>query len=438
MSHEGDGPTSSLEEATHGDQRLPRRLAIVFGLVALTAFGSWFYGFGVLVAPMEAAGLPEQVVATTYGLGLFGAGLAAMLVGRWSDRVGASRPFLFGAGLTIVATLAVVAASSPWVFAVAAVATGTLIGGLGYYSLVHATITRLAPADRTRSITVNTLWGAFASPVFLPLMGWMSSTWSWQVAMLVANASVVVTFVAAGLVIPDDMPVADMPVDDAAGASQGGADGESASPSGESPSSTATGSPGRGWAWRGLITGRAGPVPLLAVVAMLGGATTSVVVLYQVPMMVQAGLALGVASTLAGARGLAQLIGRLPLPAVIGRFGSGTTFAWSLVLLAVATVLLPATGQVVAAVAFVVIGGVAIGSMTTVESIFASDVVPTAGIGTTLGVVSLARGVGGAAGPSIAGQVTAILDTRTPVLLASGVIALGTAALVVRVTRRHA
>src|SRR5680860_1551867 len=80
-------------------------------------------------------------------------------------------PFLIGAAVVLAATLGVVTAPGDMTFMVAAVVTGTTIGALGHYSLVHATISRLAPSDRTRSITVNTLWGAFASPVFLPVMG---------------------------------------------------------------------------------------------------------------------------------------------------------------------------------------------------------------------------------------------------------------------------
>lgn len=409
-----DSHTTPTEDPQGPIDRLPRALTVVFGLVALTAFGSWFYGFGVLVALMEVDGLPEQVVATVYGISLFGAGLMAMVLGRRADRTGVANLFPVGAAIVALGTLVIVSAPNVAVFAVAAVVTGTVIGGLGYYSLLHAIIARVAPGDRTRAITVNTLWGALASPVFLPLMGWMSSRWSWQTAMLVANATVVVSLVVVGLVLRGREP----------------------STSVVAPSSDASGDTRSGW-WPGSKGDRGRAVPQLALMAAMGGASTGVLILYQVPAMTEAGIALAMASTLAGARGLAQLLGRLPLPAVINRVGSGRTLTGSLLLLAVATLLLPMSGVLAVAVAFVVIGGVAVGAMTTVENIFVTDVVPPATIGASLGVVALARGIGGAVGPSVAGQVTAIMGSRTPVLIAVAAIALATAALATHIRRRH-
>lgn len=444
-------------------ERLPRRLEVVFGLTVVTAFGCWFYGYGVLVPLLTADGLSEQVVSTTYGVGLFGAGVVALLAGRWSDRHGARGLFLVGGAVVAVGTAVVVTASGPLVFGVAAVATGTAIGGLGYYSLVHATIAHLVPGDRARAITVNTLWGAFASPVYLPVMGWLSSSWSWEATMAVANTPVVVAFVACGLVLATvdesapprsaasvDEPVAagddtttspGQPVGDRRVGAGVAAVGEAA---GGDQRPAGPGRPVRGGqpAGRSLLSTALawlrGPLPGLVAVAALTGATTSVLLLYQVPAMVEAGLALTLASTLAGARGLLQLAGRLPLPPVIRRFGSGRTFVGSLGLLVVAALVLPVTGHIAVALLFVVVGGVAIGAMTTVESIFATDVVGTHDVGTSLGAMSLTRGIGGAIGPTAAGVVTVTTGSRTPSLVGIAVLAVVTAAVVAVVDRRHA
>lgn len=399
--------TVGSEPPAPGPARLPRHLDVVFGLVVISAFGSWFYGFGVLVSPIVADGIPEQVAATAYGLGLFGAGAGAMLAGRWSDRRDTRGVFVGGAIVVAVATAAVAAASHWLVFAVAAVVTGTTIGALGHYSLVHATIARLAPLDRTRAITVNTLWGAFASPIFLPLMGAMVTWWSWRVAMVVANATVVATFLAVAAVLPAEEAVVGAP---------GTTD--------DDPADVTAG-------WRRLLG--TGAVARLALVAGLGGVVTSILLLYQVPAMAEAGLGLGLAATLAGGRGLLQLAGRIPLPWVIRRVGSSRTFSTSLLLLAVAALLLPATGSLPTALAFVVVGGVAVGATTTVENIFAAEVVPAAGIGASLGALSLARGIGSAVGPAAAGQVTAAADSHAPALVAIAVLAVVAALLVGRV-----
>lgn len=227
--------------------------------------------------------------------------------------------------------------------------------------------------------------------------------------MAVANTPVVLAFVACGLLLSSEAP------------------GPGAEPVGST----------RGSLLRALTRLR-GPLPGLVAVAALTGATTSVLLLYQVPTMVEAGLALTMASTLAGARGLLQLAGRLPLPPVIRRFGSGRTFVGSLGLLVVAALVLPVSGTVAVALLFVVVGGVAIGAMTTVESIFATDVVGTDGVGTSLGAMSLTRGIGGAIGPTAAGVVTATTGSRTPSLVGIAVLAVVTAFVVVAVDRQQA
>ena len=39
---------------------------------------------------------------------------------------------------------------------------------------------RLVPHERAHGITVLTLFGAFASPIFLPLLGWVVTRTGWR------------------------------------------------------------------------------------------------------------------------------------------------------------------------------------------------------------------------------------------------------------------
>jgi MFS family permease len=149
-----------------------------------------------------------------------------------------------------------------------------------------------------------------------------------------------------------------------------------------------------------------------------------------VPVMVTAGLTLGVASGLAGARGLLQLGGRLPMPWLIRRVGSRTTLRLAHLLTGLSCFLLPFAGSIPVAVGFAALAGVAIGALVPVESIFSADAVPSGSLGVVLGVSSLTRGVGAALGPVLGGALTAVAGTRTPALLAVGVLAIGTAWLV--------
>lgn len=371
--------------------RLPRRLTVVLGLVVVIAFGSWFYGYGVLVQPIVSEeGWSEATLTTTYGLGMLASGVGAVLSGRLIDGRGPRPVFLGAGGATAVGTLVTVTATSPAVFAVAAVLTQAAVGSAGYYTAVHATIARLAPRDRTRAITVNTLWGAFASPVFLPLMALTSQAWGWRGTLAAAGAAVVAVMLLAGLVVP-------RPADEA---------------------------PARPGLIRGLSRAVADPtVPRLLVTAACGGIACSVLFLYQVPAMVTAGLALATAATLAGLRGLFQLAGRLPLAWLLARLPAGPLFRGSLVLVGLSTLLLLASGEIAVAVVFAVAAGVAVGMFTTLESVYTAEVVDLRVVGLVLGAYATARGVGSAIGPSAAGLLTEATGSRLVALLLAAAVA---------------
>ncbi|ACQ80509.1 major facilitator superfamily MFS_1 [Beutenbergia cavernae DSM 12333] len=374
-----------------GPARLPRGLTVAFGLVVVVAFGSWFYGYGVLVEPIvRETGWSESALSSAYGIGLLGVGVGAVVAGRVVDRWGGRPVFLGGAAGTLVGTVVVALAPSAPVFVVAAVLTQTCVGGAGYYAAVHATISRLVPAARVRAITTNTLWGAFASPVFLPLVAWLVLGVGWRAAIAIVGATVVAAFALAAALVPP-MP-----------------------PASPSPRSLAG---DLAHAVRSPLTRR------LLVVALCGGAASSVMFLYQVPAMVTAGLALGTASALAGLRGLFQLAGRLPLPWAVRRVGARPLFRASIAAMGVGSLLLLASGNLVVALTFAVVVGTAVGALTTLESIYAAEIVTASMLGTVLGAYSLVRGIGSALGPVGAGLVTEATGGRALALVVVAVIA---------------
>lgn len=371
--------------------RLPRALTVTYGLVAVIAFGTWFYGYGVLVSPIVLdTGWSEATLTTTYGLGMLASGIGAVLVGRVIDASGPRVVFLAGAAAVAAGTAVIATTSSPAVFVTGAVVTHCAVGATGYYTAVHASIARLAPADRSRAITVNTLWGAFASPVFLPLMALASQHWGWRGALVGAGGAVVMIFVVAGALTPaPDEPA-----------------------------------PARLGLFGGLIdAGRDPVVRRLLVTAACGGVTTSVLFLYQVPAMVTAGLTLALASSLAGLRGVFQFVGRLPLPWLLRRVPSGLLFRASLVLIGFSSLLLLVSGHLLLAVLFVVLAGIGVGVFTTLESVYTAEVVEVRTIGLVLGAYAMARGVGSAIGPSAAGVLTDATGGRLAALTLGAAIA---------------
>ena len=369
---------------------------VVLGLLSIASFGAWFYGFGVLVEPIrQATGWSEGTLGTAFGGSLLLTGAGATVGGRILDHSGSRTLFLAAALLTAASGAVATTATHPVVFVAAAVVVGGVVGSAGYYHATQAVIARIAPDQRAKGITALTLWGAFASPVFLPAMGWMVGDLGWRPTMRIALATVVLAFVAAGLLLPDVRP--DVTV---------------------SSLREAVG-----------IALRDRTVRAVFLAGLAAGAASSLLLLYQVPAMVGAGLALTTASALAGARGLVQLAGRLPLPAVIGRIGSRRALRWAYLLTAVSAVLLTAAGSILTALAFTAVTGVAIGALAAAEGIYAAEVVDTRTLGTALGLHSLLRGIGSSIAPVVGGFVVDATGSRTTVLMAAAAAAVLAAVL---------
>lgn len=376
--------------------RLPRLPMVVLGLLSIAAFGAWFYGFGVLVEPIrQDTGWSEATLGTAFGGSLLLTGVGATVGGRILDRHGSRTLFAAAAALTTLSGAAASLATDPIVFVVAAIVAGGVIGGAGYYHATQAVIARIAPEQRTKGITAMTLWGAFASPVFLPLMGWMVGGIGWRPTMRIAIGSVVAAFLAAALLLPDVRPEA------------------TASSLREAVVI----------AWRDRV------VRAVFLAGLAAGAASSLLLLYQVPAMVGAGLALTTASTLAGARGLVQLAGRVPLPAVIRRIGSRRALRGAYVLTAISALLLTTAGSLPMALLFTAVAGVAIGALAAAEGIYAAEVVDAHTLGTALGLHSLLRGVGASVAPILGGFVVDATGSRTTVLTAAAAAAVLAAVL---------
>ncbi len=379
--------------------RLPLRATVTLGVVTIVGFGVWFYGYGVLLEPIrEDTGWSEAVLSSTYGISLFGAGVLATLAGRLLHGRGSRLVYAVGAVITLAAYLAAAGAESTIVFAVAGIVAGSVTGALGYYAAVHTVIAQLVPASgRAGAITTNTLWGAFASPIFLPLMAWMVLRADWRTTMQLTGIAVAAAFLLAAVVVPDSRGV-----DETA------------------PSLRAA-----------LAAAGRDPVVLaLLSTTFAGGLVTSLLILYQVPAMVTGGLTLALASGLAGARGLLQLAGRIPMPWLIRRLGSRSTLRLAHLLTGASCLILPVAGNLPVAVTFAVVAGVAIGALVPVESIFSADAVPGSSLGIVLGMSSLTRGVGAALGPVLGGTLTTLVGTRTPALVLMSGVAIVAALLV--------
>lgn len=165
-----------------------RRLVLWLSLAQLVTWGSVFYTFALLLAPVESElGLTRAQSSLAFSLALLAEGVCAYPVGRWIDR-GHERVVMTVGSLLVVLGLAwhsqvrsVEAFYAVWLLLGAAL-SATL------YTPVFAIVTRRYPNDFRRAIITMTFLGGLASSVFIPLDAWLISALGWRHALLVLAA----------------------------------------------------------------------------------------------------------------------------------------------------------------------------------------------------------------------------------------------------------
>ncbi len=160
-----------------------RRLVLWLSLAQLITWGSVFYTFALLLAPVESElGLTRAQSSLAFSLALLAEGLCAYPVGRWIDR-GHERAVMTGGSLLVAAALAWHAQIHS---GTAFLAVWTLLGaGMAatLYMPVFAIVTRRFPDDFRRAIITMTFLGGLASSVFIPLSAWLIARFGWRDAL---------------------------------------------------------------------------------------------------------------------------------------------------------------------------------------------------------------------------------------------------------------
>lgn len=161
-----------------------RRLVGWLSLAQLISWGSIFYMFALVIAPVERElGLSRAESSLAFSLALLVEGFMAYPVGRWIER-GHER---------VVMTCGSVLAGVCLVlhgFVTDVIGFYAVWAGLGaamaavLYSPVFAVVTRRFPLDFRRAIITMTFLGGLASTVFIPLTAWLMTAWGWRHALM--------------------------------------------------------------------------------------------------------------------------------------------------------------------------------------------------------------------------------------------------------------
>jgi MFS family permease len=165
-----------------------RRLVAWLSLAQLISWGSVFYLFALIMAPIERElGISRAQSSLAFSLALLAEGLLAYPVGRLIDR-GHERVVMTAGSLLLGVCLLAHSA----VTTLAGFYAVWMVLGLGMaatlYTPVFAVVTRRFPDDFRRAIITMTFLGGLASTVFIPLSAWLISQFGWRYALWVLAA----------------------------------------------------------------------------------------------------------------------------------------------------------------------------------------------------------------------------------------------------------
>ena len=160
-----------------------RRLVAWLSLAQLISWGSVFYLFALIMAPIERdLGLDRAQSSLAFSLALLAEGLLAYPIGRLIDR-GHERRVMTGGSVLLGLCLALHSAVTT-LAGFYAVWLGLGIGmAATLYTPVFAVVTRRFPDDFRRAIITMTFLGGLASTVFIPLSAGLISHFGWRHAL---------------------------------------------------------------------------------------------------------------------------------------------------------------------------------------------------------------------------------------------------------------
>ena len=360
------------------------------GFLTVVAYGTWFYGFGVLFTNLSTFhGVSASTLGITFGVANLISGVGAVATGRRLD--------VFGPR----AVLGVVGPLGAVIYGARSFATGTtflatyalgggLIGAAGFYSFTQPLAVRIAKTDAARAITRLTIWGAFSSPIMIPFTEILRANFGWQTAVRIPAVLTVISFLLAAAVCRVDT---DIDIDIANNEMR--------------PSLIAS------------LRGALGDVRLrlFAAAAFLSSVAVSTLLVFQVPTMTWAGVSAGTAAGLASLRGLMQLAGRVPLLSAIKRFTAPRLIVISRFLLGISALFLLGSGNIALALIYIVLAGVTIGALSALDGVVAREIVQPQVFGTVMGGIGLIATLGGSLGPIFAGWLRDWFDSPVAPML---------------------
>jgi MFS family permease len=358
-------------------------IVVALGITTIVSYGTTQYFFGVLVVPVQQeTGWSRATISGAFSLGFVVAGVLGVPIGTVVDRRGARLVMSAGSLLSAACLFLLAQVHEVWQFYLLWAGGIGLSMALTFYAVTFTVVTNWFQRRRGRAMALLTLLGGLASPIFIPLAGWLVTAAGWRQTLIIfAACQLLIAFplhVALVRRHPEDLGLL--------------RDGEGMN---------TDSSPPRDVSLRRALAGMA--FWTLTVSSGLGILAHSVLLAHQVAYMIGRGFDPVLAAGVAGLVGLASLPGRLGLNLLSERIRPQHLLALCAATQALGTAVLALASSSAWLWAYVVIYGAAFGAISPLRASVLADQFGRASYGAIMASQGVPVAFMAAAGPLMAG-----------------------------------
>ncbi len=162
----------------------PRGFVLWLSVAQLVSWGTLFYTFSLLLEHFERDLSVSRVDASiAFSLALLVEGLLAFFIGRLIDAGRARAVMCCGSAMAALGFVTMSFVQNQWQLYAAWFLIGVAMSGT-LYQPAFSLLIRRYPSDFRRAIITLTFLGGLASTVFIPLMAWLISVFTWRGAVI--------------------------------------------------------------------------------------------------------------------------------------------------------------------------------------------------------------------------------------------------------------
>jgi predicted MFS family arabinose efflux permease len=338
---------------------------LALGFTQIIAWGTSLYALGVLGKPIAAnTGWSQSLVFSGLTIGLLVSSAASTWVGHLIDLRGGRLVMSAGSVLIAVGLVVLSQVTHPYAYLAVWAFLG-LAMRMSLYDAAFAALVQVAPSRGRRAISYLTLFGGLASTVFWPIGHELNAIYGWRTTLLI--------FAAINLLVC--LPLHWF------GLARREADGLSEQVNAAAASATAD-APLEGAA-------RSIAMVLFSLIVAASAVVLGALAVHLVPILEAAGLAGGVAVTIASLKGVAQVAGRIWDLTLVRSWHPINVGRVSILLMPLSFALLMLGGSSFAlALAFTLLFGVSNGLVTIIRGAVPLALFGPKGYGTVLGILA--------------------------------------------------